>query len=315
LKKDYLKPSLGIKKTNGGGKIIIKNMKGIILAGGVGSRLFPVTKAISKHFLPIYDKPMIYYPLSVLMLAGIREILIISNPENINLYQKLLGNGEQIGIEIKYKEQDEPRGIADAFIIGEDFIGEESVCLILGDNVFYGQNFVPVLQEALSLKEGALIFGYYVNNPKEFGIAELDKDENVVSLQEKPEKPLSNYAVTGLYFYDNTIIQKAKKISPSPRGELEITDINQEYLKEGKLKIEILTRGFAWLDTGTYEGLASASDFVKIIQKRTGLYVACIEEIAYKKGWIDKEKLQFLADEQAKTEYGKYLKFLLSESD
>lgn len=290
-------------------------MKGIILAGGVGSRLFPVTKAISKHFLPIYDKPMIYYPLSVLMLAGIREILIISNPENINLYQKLLGNGEQIGIEIKYKEQDEPRGIADAFIIGEDFIGEESVCLILGDNVFYGQNFVPVLQEALSLKEGALIFGYYVNNPKEFGIAELDKNENVVSLQEKPEKPLSNYAVTGLYFYDNTIIQKAKKISPSPRGELEITDINQEYLKEGKLKIEILTRGFAWLDTGTYEGLASASDFVKIIQKRTGLYVACIEEIAYKKGWINKEKLQVLADEQAKTEYGKYLKFLLSEYD
>ncbi len=290
-------------------------MKGIILAGGVGSRLFPVTKAISKHFLPIYDKPMIYYPLSVLMLAGIREILIISNPENINLYQKLLGNGEQIGIEIKYKEQDEPRGIADAFIIGEDFIGEESVCLILGDNVFYGQNFVPVLQEALSLKDGALIFGYYVNNPKEFGIAELDKDENVVSLQEKPEKPLSNYAVTGLYFYDNTIIQKAKKISPSPRGELEITDINQEYLKEGKLKIEILTRGFAWLDTGTYEGLASASDFVKIIQKRTGLYVACIEEIAYKKGWINKEKLQVLADEQAKTEYGKYLKFLLSEYD
>jgi glucose-1-phosphate thymidylyltransferase len=274
-------------------------MKGIILAGGVGSRLSPITKAISKHFLPIYDKPMIYYPLSVLMLSGIKEILIISNPEYIPLYKKLLGDGENLGIKIEYKGQEKPKGIADAFIVGEKFIGKESVCLILGDNVFYGQSFVPILQEAIKIKKGALIFGYYVNNPKDFGIAELDKNEKVV---------------TGLYFYDNTVIEKAKRIKPSERQELEITDINQAYLKEKTLKIEILTRGFAWLDTGTYEGLASASDFVKIIQKRTGLYVACIEEIAYKKGWIDKKKLKKIAESQSKTDYGKYLDFLLNEN-
>jgi len=290
-------------------------MKGIILAGGSGTRLYPITKAISKHLLPVYDKPMIYYPLSVLMLSDIKEILIISNPEYIDLYKKLLGNGDHLGIKIEYMGQDEPRGIADAFIVGENFVGQDNVCLILGDNIFYGQNFISVLKKGSSIVNGALIFGYYVNNPKDFGVAELDENEKIISLQEKPDNPRSNYAITGLYFYDNTVIGKAKKIKPSKRGELEITDINQMYLDEKKLEIEILTRGFAWLDTGTYDGLASASEFVRIIQKRTGLYIACIEEIAYKKGWISAKELERLANNQFKTYYGKYLNFLSGKNN
>ncbi len=288
-------------------------MKGIILAGGNGTRLYPITKAVNKHLLPIYDKPMIYYPLSVLMLAGIKEILIISCPECIELYKNLLEDGNNLGIKIEYAEQEEPRGIADAFIVGEEFIGKDNVCLILGDNIFYGQNFVSILEESVAVKAGAIIFGYYVNNPKDFGIVEFDENQNIISLEEKPENPKSNYTIPGLYFYDNTVIEKAKKIKPSTRGELEITDINKEYLKENKIKLNLLTRGFAWLDTGTYEGLASASEFVKIIQKRTGLYMGCIEEIAYKKGWINKEKLNESAEQQAKTDYGKYLDNLLNE--
>ena len=266
-------------------------MKGIILAGGTGSRLYPITKGISKQLLPIYDKPMIYYPLSVLMLAGIREILIISNPEYIDNFKCLLGSGSQLGMNIEYKIQDEPRGLADAFIVGEDFIGDESVCLILGDNVFYGQGFSPRLNNASKIDDGAVIFGYYVNDPKEFGVVEFDKDGNVLSLEEKPAKPKSNYVVPGLYFYDNSVVQKAKELKPSDRGEIEITDLNRVYLEEKKLKVELLGRGFAWLDTGTYEGLANATDFVKTIQQRTGLYVGCIEEIAYKNKWITKEHL------------------------
>ncbi len=289
-------------------------MKGIILAGGSGTRLYPITKAINKHLLPIYDKPMIYYPLSVLMLAGIKEMLIVSCPEYIELYKNLLGDGNSLGIKIEYAEQEEPKGIADAFIVGEEFIGKENVCLILGDNIFYGHHFVSLLEECVSLDDGAIIFGYYVNNPKDFGIVEFDENENIISLEEKPENPKSNYTIPGLYFYDNTVAKKAKKIKPSAREELEITDINKEYLKESKIKLNLLTRGFAWLDTGTYEGLSSASEFVKIIQKRTGLYMGCIEEIAYKKGWINKEKLNELAEQQAKTDYGKYLKSLLGEN-
>jgi len=282
-------------------------MKGIILAGGNGTRLYPITKAISKHLLPIYDKPMIYYPLSVLMLSDIREVLIISNPEHIDLYRKLLGNGSWIGMKIDYQVQSEPKGIADAFVVGEEFIQNDKVCLILGDNIFYGQNFVPLLSEARNLKEGAIIFGYYVNDPKQFGVVEFDDNNKVISLEEKPDKPKSNYTVPGLYFYDETVIEKAKRIKPSTRGELEITDINKEYLKEKSLKLQLLGRGFAWLDTGTYEGLASASEFVKIMQKRTGLYIACLEEIAFRKGWIDLGKLSQAVKIQAKTDYGSYL--------
>ena len=282
-------------------------MKGIILAGGNGTRLYPITKGISKQLLPIYDKPMIYYPLSVLMLSGIREILVISNPEYIDLYKRLLNDGSQFGIQLKYKIQDAPRGLADAFIVGEDFIDNDTVCLILGDNVFYGQGFGPRLKEAAKLQDGAIIFGYYVNNPSEFGVVEFDEDGNVLSLEEKPKNPKSNYAVPGLYFYDNTVVEKAKNLKPSPRGELEITDLNREYLKEGKLRVELLGRGFAWLDTGTFDGLAAASDFVKTIQQRTGLYIACLEEIAYRNGWITKERLIELGKEYAKTEYGQYI--------
>lgn len=287
-------------------------MKGIILAGGNGSRLYPITKGISKQLLPIYDKPMIFYPLSVLMLAGIREVLIISNPEYINNFNYLLGNGSQIGLTIVYKIQDKPRGIADAFIVGEDFIGDDSVCLILGDNIFYGQGFSPKLESASKITDGAVIFGYYVNNPKEFGIVEFNNG-NVVSLEEKPENPKSNYAVPGLYFYDNSVVQKAKKLKPSSRGELEITDLNKVYLEERKLKVELLGRGFAWLDTGTYEGLANAADFVKTIQQRTGLYVACLEEIAYKNKWITKEQLIHLGKQLQKNEYGTYILNLVNE--
>lgn len=282
-------------------------MKGIILAGGSGSRLYPITKGISKQLLPIYDKPMIYYPLSVLMLSKIKEVLIITNPEYIDFYKNLLGDGSELGMVIEYKIQKHPRGLADAFIVGEDFIGTDSVCLILGDNVFYGQGFGPRLNAAASVDEGAVIFGYYVNDPKEFGVVEFDTEHNVVSLEEKPENPKSHYAIPGLYYYDNSVIERAKNLKPSSRGEIEITDLNREYLNEGKLKVELLGRGFAWLDTGTYDGLADASDFVKTIQKRTGLYISCLEEIAYRNKWITKEQVVRLGQAYEKTEYGKYI--------
>lgn len=288
-------------------------MKGIILAGGTGSRLYPITKGISKHLIPIYDKPMIYYPMSVLMLAGIREILIISNPEFIDLYKKVFGDGSQLGLDIAYEIQEEPRGLADAFIVGENFIDTDSVALILGDNVFYGQGFGPVLKKATSLKEGAVIFGYYVNNPHDFGIVEFDEDRNVISLEEKPKNPKSHYAIPGLYFYDNLVVDIAKKLKPSERGEIEITDLNKEYLKMGKLQVELLGRGFAWLDTGTADGLANASDFVRTIQKRQGLYIGCLEEIAYLNGFIDSDELLKLAEGHNGTEYGEYLKSLIKK--
>lgn len=287
-------------------------MKGIILAGGSGSRLYPITQGISKQLLPIYDKPMIYYPLSVLMLSKIKEVLIISNPEYIDLYKNLLGDGSKLGMKFEYKIQEKPRGISDAFIVGEGFIGNDDICLILGDNVFYGQGFVPKLEKASNNKSGATIFGYYVNNPKEFGVVEFDDDGKVISLEEKPEHPKSHYAIPGLYYYDNSIVERAKNLKPSKRGELEITDLNREYLNEGKLHVELLGRGFAWLDTGTYDGLANASDFVRTIQNRTGLYVACIEEIAYKNGWISKEEFKAIGHEYEKTEYGQYVLSILN---
>ena len=282
-------------------------MKGIILAGGSGTRLYPVTKIISKQLLPLYDKPMIYYPLSVLMLSGIRDILIISTPHDIHLYKELLGNGKQIGLKFSYAIQDKPRGLADAFIVGEDFIGKDKVALILGDNIFYGQEFIEKVRRAVNRDEGATIFGYYVNDPTRFGVVEFDEQRNVISLEEKPEHPKSNYAIPGLYFYDNEIISIAKNIKPSNRGELEITAVNNEYLKKGKLKVEILGRGMAWLDTGTCSSLQKAGNFVETIQTRQGLYLACIEEIAYRKGYIDKEQLLKLAEPLQKTDYGKYL--------
>jgi glucose-1-phosphate thymidylyltransferase len=282
-------------------------LKGIILAGGSGSRLYPITKGISKQLLPIYDKPMIYYPLSVLMLSMIREVLIISNPEYIDFYKNLLGDGKSLGMSFKYKIQEQPRGLADAFIVGEEFIGDDSVCLILGDNIFYGQGFVPRLMNAASVEDGAVIFGYYVPNPREFGVVEFDEDNNVISLEEKPQKPKSHYAIPGLYYYDNSVINKAKSLKPSARGEIEITDLNKEYLKEGKLKVELLGRGFAWLDTGTYDGLANAADFVKTMQKRTGLYISCLEEIAYRNKWITRDELITIGRQYEKTEYGKYI--------
>ena len=286
-------------------------MKGIILAGGSGSRLYPITQGISKQLLPIYDKPMIYYPLSVLMLSKIKEVLIISNPEYIDIYKKLLGDGSKLGMRFEYKIQAKPRGLSDAFIVGEQFIGNDDVCLILGDNVFYGQGFVPKLEKASGNKEGATIFGYYVNDPKEFGVVEFNDQGKVLSLEEKPENPKSNYAIPGLYYYDNSVIERAKNLKPSARGELEITDLNREYLEEGKLHVELLGRGFAWLDTGTYDGLADASDFVRTIQKRTGLYVACIEEIAYKNGWISKEEFKDIGHQYEKNEYGQYILSLI----
>lgn len=290
-------------------------MKGIILAGGNGTRLYPITKGISKQLLPIYDKPMIYYPLSVLMIAGIREILIISNPEYIDMYKRLLNDGSHLGLKIEYKIQEKPKGLADAFIVGEDFIGKDSVCLILGDNVFYGQGFGPKLQKASEIEKGAVIFGYYVTNPNDFGVVEFDERGNVLSLEEKPSKPKSNYAIPGLYFYDNSVIEKAKNLKPSVRGELEITDLNREYLKERQLRVELLGRGFAWLDTGTYDGLANAADFVRTIQKRTGLYIACLEEIAYRNKWITKEELIKLGREYEKTEYGQYILRFASDTN
>jgi glucose-1-phosphate thymidylyltransferase len=288
-------------------------MKGIILAGGKGTRLYPATKSVSKQILPIYDKPMIYYPLSVLMLAGIREILIISTARDLPLFEELLGDGSHLGLELSYKVQDEPNGLAEAFIVGEDFIGDDNVSLILGDNVFFGQGFTPKLKNAASLNEGAIIFGYFVNNPESFGVVEFDEKQKVVSLEEKPDDPKSNYVVPGLYFYDNSVIEKAKNLDPSDRGELEITDLNKLYMEENNLSIELLGRGLAWLDTGTHDGLLNASNFVEAVQKRQGLYIACLEEIAYRNGWIDEAELLNLADEFLKTEYGEYLKNLIND--
>ncbi len=290
-------------------------MKGIILAGGSGTRLYPITKIISKQLLPIYDKPMIYYPLSVLMLSGIKEILIISTQTDISRFQELLGDGNDFGIKLSYAVQKEPKGLVEAFIIGEKFIGSDEVCLILGDNIFYGQGFSPLLKKAINLKDGALIFAYHVNDPKRFGIVEFDKSLNVISIEEKPKEPKSNYAVTGLYFYDNEVINLAKKIKPSKRGELEITDLNKEYLNKNKLKVELLGRGFAWLDTGTHESLLEASMFVETIEKRQGYKIACLEEIAYKNGWIDRDRVLFLAKELEKSGYGKYLLDLIKREN
>ena len=288
-------------------------MKGIILAGGSGTRLHPLTISVSKQILPIYDKPMIYYPLSVLMLAGIRDILIISTPRDINCFKELFGNGDKIGLKISYAVQKEPNGLAEAFLLGEEFISNDSCALVLGDNIFFGQGFSPIVKEAAKIKKGAEIFGYLVKDPREYGVVEFDENLNVLSLEEKPEKPKSKFAVPGLYFYDNTVVEKAKKIKPSKRGELEITDLNKMYLKEKNLKVNLLGRGFAWLDTGTHKNLLQASNFIETIQERQGNYVACIEEIAYKNGWITREQLKELAKQLLKTEYGKYLEELSNE--
>ena len=282
-------------------------MKGIVLAGGSGTRLYPITKAISKQINPIYDKPMIYYPLSILMLAGIREILVISTPRDLPLFKELLGNGEDFGVKFEYAIQEQPNGLAEAFIIGEKFIDNDSCALVLGDNIFYGHGLTGMLKEAEARKDGATIFGYYVTNPQDFGVVEFNENGKVISLEEKPQNPKSNYAVPGLYFYDNTVVEKAKKVKPSKRGELEITSINEMYLQEDKLHVVNFGRGMAWLDTGTHDALLEAANFVKTIQSRQGVMVACLEEIAYRNGWISKEKVLELAKPLMKSKYGEYL--------
>ncbi len=283
------------------------NTKGIVLAGGSGTRLYPITKGVSKQLLPIYDKPMIYYPLSVLMLAGIRDILLISTPEDISGYQRLFGDGSEFGINLTYAEQPSPDGLAQAFIIGEDFIGDSNVCLVLGDNIFYGQGFSQMLRSATAKNSGATIFGYQVKDPERFGVVEFDDNKRAISIEEKPSEPKSTYAVTGLYFYDNSVVQMAKQVQPSARGELEITSINQAYLERGDLDVELLGRGFAWLDTGTHESLLEAGMFVETIEKRQGFKIACLEEIAYNNGWLSKEDLQRIGQQLSKNSYGQYL--------
>jgi glucose-1-phosphate thymidylyltransferase len=290
-------------------------MKGIILAGGSGTRLYPITRVVSKQLLPVYDKPMIYYPLSVLMLAGIRDILLISTPEDLPLFKKLLGDGSQLGLSFSYEEQPRPEGLAQAFLIGKSFIGKDPVCLILGDNIFYGHSLTDILKSAVQLKEGGLIFGYLVKDPNRYGVVEFDEHNNVIGLEEKPKKPKSNYAVPGLYVYDNEVINIAGSLKPSARGELEITDVNLEYLRRGQLKVELLGRGFAWLDTGTQEALQQAASYIQAIQDRQGLKVSCIEEIAYYLGYISKEELANFAASMAKNEYGQYLMRLIAEEE
>ena len=290
-------------------------MKGIILAGGSGTRLYPITSAISKQMLPVYDKPMIYYPLSVLMLAGIRDILVISTPRDLPGFRDLLGDGSSLGIKFSYIEQPSPDGLAQAFILGEDFIGKETVCMILGDNIFYGHGFGDVLLKAAELKKGACVFGYYVNDPERYGVVEFDRNKKAISIEEKPSKPRSNYAVTGLYFYDNSVVEKAKSLKPSPRGELEITDLNRLYLNDGSLEVRVMGRGMAWLDTGTYESLLQAANFIATLEQRQGLKASCVEEIAYKRGFITKDQLIAIAEPIKKSQYGKYLLKIASSED